>query len=220
MGHTAIVTDSTAELSPALATELGITVVPWRIGIGGDTLDDLPDFCTPGFHRDTAKRHGITSASPPRAQFFSQVYSRLAKDAEEIVSIHASSELGRAVSAAREGRMALLGKCDVHVVDSLFVSRALGMLVVRAARAAQAGVPGAEIVRLVHGLIPRTYFAFHVDSLDLLVRNGLYQSARDLGSGLARSLLMMEDGRSSQLVDQLPPGGCSCVTTIGSDEIQ
>ena len=194
MGRVAIVTDSTAELPVSLADELEITVVPWQVGVGRDTLVDGPELCTPRFFRDAVEKCVEPATAPPRAQQFTRAYAELADKSDEIVSIHASSELSSTVQAARQGRLAFLGRCDIQVVDSMFMSRALGLLVTRAAEAASAGSPSEEIVRLVNSLIPRTYLAFHVDSLDHLERNGLYRNSRDAETGLARSLLMLEDG--------------------------
>jgi len=195
MGRVAIVTDSAAELPTSLVEELGITVVPWHLGKGPSTLEDGPELWTPSFFQDARRKRALPSAVPPRSSQFAGVYAKLARDAEEIVSIHASSEMGQAVRAAQRARASLLGRCDVHVVDSMFVSKALGLLVIRASQAARDGADGAAIVRLVNGLIPRTYLAFHVDSLDYLERNGLYSNSRDAESGLPRSLLMMEAGQ-------------------------
>ena len=195
MGRVAIVTDSTAELPISLADELEITVVPWQVGVGSDTLVDGPELCTPRFYRDAVKKHVEPAASPPRAQDFAVAYANVAAESDEIVSIHASAELSSTVQAARHGSMAFLGRCNIHVVDSMFMSRALGLLVTRAAQAALAGLRSDEIVRHVNSLIPRTYLAFHVDSLEHLERNGLYRNSRDEETGLARSLLMFEEGQ-------------------------
>jgi len=189
-----IVTDSSAELAPDIVQELGITVVPWRVHLGSETRVDGPALRSAEYHRETVRKRVSTTVVAPTTHQFSAVYSRLARETDHIISIHPSSSFGTALRSADAGRMSVLGRCDVNVIDSQFISRALGLLVIEAAKAAWAGVSGPEIVRLVHGLIPRMYFGFHVDTMDYLKRNDLVRDVRDAASGLARSLLMLENG--------------------------
>lgn len=194
-----IVCDSSAELSSEEALALDITVVPWRIALGTETQDDNPGLRSTAFARDAIKSKTLPVATAPTPRQFSEVYQRLASQTGDIVSIHASAQFGRVVASANRGRLGLLGRCEVTVVDSLFISRALGSLVTRAARAALGGASGPEVVRLVHGAIPKIYFAFHVDALDYLRRGGLLNEGREAGTGLARSLFMVENGEVSSL---------------------
>ncbi len=100
------------------------------------------------------------------------------------------------VRAASQARLGMLGRCDIHVVDSQFISRALGLLVIEAARAAQRGMSGAEVARLVHGMVSHTYLAFYVETMEYLRRSGLVAGSRDLlgGSGGFKPLLLLEEG--------------------------
>jgi DegV family protein with EDD domain len=195
MSSARIVTDSTAELSADVIRELDITVVPWRLSLGTETQADEPELRSVSFYKEMIRKKVSPTAVAPSMRHFQDVYNRLAEETNEIVSIHASAELGRTVQAANQARVGLLGRCDVAVIDSHFISRALGMLVVEAALAAQRGLSGAEIARMVHGLIPRTYFAFYVETMDYLKRNGLLHHVRDLaGNGGLKPLLLLEEG--------------------------
>ena len=194
MSKARIVTDSSAELPSEAVEALGIAVVPWRVRLGPDTLVDGPDLRSRAFYREMIKRRLAPTAVAPTPRQFSGVYARLAKETGEIISIHASSQLVQAVQMANQARVGLLGSCQVNVIDSQFISRALGILVVEAAKAAQAGMSGPEIIRLVHGLIPRIYFAFYAETMDYLRQNSLLNESRDASVGLSRSLLMIEDG--------------------------
>lgn len=194
MSQARIVTDSTAELSPEIVEELDITVVPWRVDLGSESVADSPALRSTAFYKGMIKKRVLPVALPPSPRQFAQVYDKLARETDEIVSLHVSSRFANVVQTANRARIGLFGRCQVNVVDSQFISRAMGILVIEAAKAAQRGVSGADIVRLVHGLIPRTYFAFHVETMDYLKRSGLVPNARDTASGLARALLMIEDG--------------------------
>ncbi|MBC7235175.1 MAG: DegV family protein [Chloroflexi bacterium] len=195
MSKAKIVTDSSAELSPDVVERLGIEVVPWRLQMGTETVQDGPSFRSPEAYRDMIRHKVLPVPIAPDARHFTVVYERLCQEADEIVSVHCSSHLNRVFQAANQARARFLGRCEVYVVDSQFISRALGLLVEAAAQAAMEGMSGADIVRLIHGMIPRVYFAFHVEKMDYLNRAGLVADERRTATGLSRVLLMMEDGQ-------------------------
>jgi len=195
VGNARIVTDSTAELPSEVARQLGIVVVPLTIRVGSKALVDETRLQSVEFHGRMAKNGVVaTAVAPTRAQF-ADAYSQLSEESSCIVSIHISSRLNNTVKIAKDGSVGFLGRCRVSVIDSRVVSRALGILVTEAAKAARDGASGQEIVRLVLGMIPRTYFAFYVQDPDHFPRKGLLRPGR--GSGLATvgsPLLTMEDG--------------------------
>lgn len=197
MAQVRIVTDSAAELPQELVDTLGITVVPWRVQLGTETLIDSPALRTEDFYRDMVKRRRAPAALPPTAQQFAEVYSRLARETDEVVSIHGPTELGQALLAARQGRLGLLGRCEVAVLDAQFTSRALGILVTEGAKAAQAGLRAADVIRIVNGTIPRTYFTFYVEAIDHLMRQGLLRESREqMGITVGyKPLLLLEEGQ-------------------------
>ena len=196
MPNARIVTDSAADLTPEVAEELGIAIVPHRIRLGTRTLLDEPGLRTADFYRQMAKDKVSPVVVAPTWRQFTKVYSHLARDTDEIISIHISSRLSQTVPSANQGRTAFLGRCRINVIDSQFISRALGIIVVEAAKAARNGASGPEIVRLARGLIPRTYFAFCVESLAYLRQSGLLSQRRNAQDEASRrqSLFLMEDG--------------------------
>ena len=103
------------------------------------------------------------------------------------------------MAAANRARAGVLGRCQIRLIDSQFIGKPLGELVMLGARAAMAGATGTEIARLVMGSIPTTYFAFHVEVLDYLIRCGLIEREPEVPGGLAWSLLMIEDGKVAYL---------------------
>jgi DegV family protein with EDD domain len=196
MSITRIVTDSTAELGPEVVEELGIAVVPMRIRLGSKVMVDGPELRTPEFYRAMAHNRQTPAVLVPTADEFAQVYQHLGRETSEIVSIIVSGGLNGTVRAALQGRTGLLGRTSIQVVDSQLTSRALGILVTEAARAACAGANAAEIVRLARGTIARIYLAFYTETLDYLERNHLFQQAPErfgVSPGV-KPLLMIEEG--------------------------
>jgi DegV family protein with EDD domain len=201
MSQTRIVTDSTADLTPDTVADLGITVVPVRINLGAEVLTDEPSLRSVEFYKRMVKNRAVPQVVPPTARQFADVFTQLAKETDDIVCLHVSSHFSKTVQAANEGRASFLGRCHINVVDSQFISRALGILVTEAAKAALRGAKGADIVRLVRGLVARTYLVFHVETMDYMKRNGLVPQVRGsiVGMSSVKPLLMLEDGEISPL---------------------
>ncbi len=200
MSITRIVTDSTAELAPEVVEELGISVVPMRIRLGSEVLVDGPELRTPEFYRAMVHNRQAPVVLLPSAEDFAQVYRRLGRETDEIVSIIVSGGLNATVQAAMQGRSGLLGRANIQVVDSQLTSRALGILVTEAAQAARDGASAAEVVRLVRGSIACLYMAFYADNLDYLRRNHLFEWPREpFGSPGVKPLLLIEEGAITAL---------------------
>jgi len=200
MSDARIVTDSSADLSPQVARELGIEVVPLGIRLGSGVMVEGRDLHPLRFHGRVAREGLTATVVAPTPGQFGDAYARLARETSNILSIHLSSRLSGTVQAATRGRLRLLGRCHVSVIDSQAISRGLGILVTEAAKAAQNGVAASEIVRLVRGMIPRTYLAFYVQDPDHLRRHGfLRQSPGALFDVSARPILTMEEGEITRV---------------------
>lgn len=195
IAKTRIVTDSSADLTAEIVAEYGITVMPLRVQVGNEVVSDCPSLRCPDFHRR------LMSQTPPRViaptvSEFTDLFTRLAKDNSEIVSIHLSSELSPAFNAANRAKSSLLGRYQISVIDSQFVSTALGVLVLEAAAASRNGANAAEITRLIRGLLPHSYFAFYVDNTDFLNHNHLVPMSyetMEITTG-NKPVLLLEEG--------------------------
>jgi DegV family protein with EDD domain len=201
MAITRIVTDSSAELDTATVEQFHITVVPLHVQVGQESVADGPDLRSVEFSKRMVRGRlnpTILAATPRQ---LADVYARLAQETNEIVSLHLAARFNTTVLAAQQGRQGLLGRCHIEVLDTQFISRALGILVVEAAQAAQQGANAAEIVRFVRGLLPRMYLVFYVETLDYLKRNGLVQPPRaSIGAPpTVKPLLMVEEGQIAVL---------------------
>jgi DegV family protein with EDD domain len=191
-----IVTDSSSDISPRLAAELGITVIPVRINLGTEVYYDGVDVDRSDFYRYLVKSGGRPTVEPPLLKEFQTAYRRLLKSTDQVLSIHVSSRLNRTAEVAQEATKAFLGRSKITVVDSQMISWGLELLVTVAAEAAQRGASVEEIVRLVRGVIPHIYMVFYVENLDYVEGRGYHGRKRMLSGhfpGL-RPLLIMEDG--------------------------
>ncbi|MGI6380206.1 MAG: DegV family protein [Anaerolineae bacterium] len=201
MSRVRIVTDSAADLMPAIAQELEITIVPSRVQVGDRIWVDGPELRTPSFYRRVFAAASAPKILPPTGQQFMDAYAQLAPKSDTILSIHTSGALDGAVQAARYARGYLGRRYDVRVIDSQFASVALGMLVTAAAKAAHEGAPATDVEKLLRGLIPHTYCAFYVDSPERLERAGVMVEGCVGRKWDAQQcpLLLLEDGNVTLL---------------------
>lgn len=191
-----IITDSSAYFEPGDVERLGIHVVPLQIQLGNEKFLEGSDITTDELFRRVSYGAPYPVSVAPDAAAFEQVYTRLHKQTDQMLSIHISSHLSKTAYKAKLGAEGLLGRCTIEVVDSMTTSVGLGILVKAAAQAAREGATMEDIVRLVRGMIPHIYLIFYVETMDYLERNGRIGKAQAiLGSMLnIKPILFMEDG--------------------------
>jgi DegV family protein with EDD domain len=192
----AIITDSTAYFEPGEAEKLGIHVVPLTIQLGHDRFLEGIDIDSDEFFHRLSRGAPYPVSLAPDSAAFEQLYARLHKQTDQMLSIHISSHLSKTLRQARQGAESLLGRCTIEMVDSMTTSVGLGILVRAAAKAANEGASLDDIVRLVRGMIPHIYLVFYVETMDYLERSGRIGKAQAiLGSMLnIKPILFMEDG--------------------------
>ncbi|ACA59618.1 DegV family protein [Candidatus Desulforudis audaxviator] len=189
-----IVTDSTADIPAELAERHEITVVPLKVIFSDEEFyRDGIDLTPEQFFVRLAELPASTSQPSP-AEFL-DVYRPLAEQGRDIISVHISAALSGTVHSAQAAR-ALLPDASVEVIDSKVTSIPLGMAVLAAARAAQAGLGRAEILELLNSILDSTGVYFMVDTLEYLQRGGRIGRAQGLLGTLLniKPILMLKDG--------------------------
>ncbi len=196
----AIVTDSTSDLPKEERQEHNITVVPENVIFGTETYQDGIDITPERFYDmlPTAKTHPTTSQ--PSAGEFIKHYRPLLQAGKEIVSIHLSSKLSgtyaSAVAAKNDLEAELKKELPITILETPWISMALGMLCMVAAQAAQSGKSRDQVVAAVNALIPKLNIIFVLDTLEYLKRGGRIGAASAmLGTMLNfKPMLTLKDG--------------------------
>ena len=165
-----VVTDSTSDLPPEVARELGITVVPAQIQFGEQVFLDGVELTTDEFYRRLQSSPTLPKTSPASISTFNTVYCRIAEQADSIISIHVAARLSVTYDIARQASADL--KCPISVVDSQTASMACGLLAIIAAKAARAGESLEDIEGLVRQAIPNTVTFGVFGTLEYLARGG------------------------------------------------
>jgi DegV family protein with EDD domain len=191
----AIVTDSTADLPPAMATARFITVVPLTLHFDGRSLLDGVDITAAEFYRrlPSATTHPTTSQPSPGR--FADTYSDLLKNHEAVVSIHISAKLSGTFESARQAADMTDPK-RVRVIDSEVVSMSLGLVTLAAAALASQNLDAAAIESRVLAMKPHLHTYFSVATLEFLRRGGrIGRASALLGSVLqVKPVLCIRDG--------------------------
>jgi DegV family protein with EDD domain len=209
-----IVTDSTADLPPKLVKELGITVVPVYVRFGEEVYLDGVDMSGDEFYQRLEKTTVHPSTVQPGPQDFLEVYRKLAKGADGIVSIHVSAKLSGTCNSALMAKDMLDTKCPVAVVDSEMTTMGLGLLSIVAADMANAGEKADKIVKEVKKTIPKIPLLCLFDTLKYLLLGGRIGKAKALlGSILnVKPMITLKDG-------EVVPAGQARTRAKGIDKL-
>jgi DegV family protein with EDD domain len=165
----AIVTDSTADLPPERAAELGIHVVPLVVRIDEASYEDGTELPPAMFYEKLRDAKSVPSTSQPSIGAFQAAYEGV--EADEIISIHISSKLSGTVNSARAAAAQVPAK-RIAVVDSAQVSLSLGYVAIAAAEAAQGGAGFDDVHAMVEREVQQTGFYAVLDTLAHARRSG------------------------------------------------
>ena len=196
----AVVTDSTAYLSPGIADRYGVTEVPLHVVLGDRTGAEGLEVSPADVASALSERRMKVSTSRPTPAEFVDRYRSLG--VPDVVSVHLSAELSgtweAAVLAADEVRAEGIA---VRVVDSRMLAMGLGFAVIAAAQAAAGGAEAEAVERAAVQQAGRTDVIFYVDTLEHLRRGGrIGAAAALLGTALSvKPLLHVTDGRIAPL---------------------
>jgi DegV family protein with EDD domain len=209
-----IVTDSTADLPPKLAKELGITVVPVYVRFGEEVYLDGVDISGDEFYQRLEKTKVHPSTVQPGPQDFLEVYRKLSKGTDGIVSIHVSAKLSGTCNSGLMAKDMLDTKCPVEVVDSKTVTMGLGLIAIMAATMAKKGESRDKIVKEVKKTIPKIHLLCLFDTLKYLLLGGRIGKAKALlGSILnVKPMITLKDG-------EVVPAGQARTRAKGIDKL-
>jgi DegV family protein with EDD domain len=179
-----IVTDSGADLSFEECQKIGVTMVPLKVDVDGVSYQAGVDI-------DPVKFYDMMDASPtmpitstPSIGEFVEVYERLAKEDDDILSIHISSGLSATYSVAKQAAEAV-GNPRIHLIDTLTLSAGQAWSVLAAAKMQAAGKSLQETLEKLNEIYQATYTHFTLPDLKYLIAGGRISHLK----GLLASLL-------------------------------
>ena len=168
----ALLTDSTADLSPALVGDKPIYVVPLKIVCADGEHSDGVDIFAPDIY-DRLHRGELPRTSLPDGGSISDALDRIKADGyEKVLAVMLSSGLSGTYNMVRlqaETRRDL----EIAVFDSKSGSLGMGIMVLQLWEDIQAGASWDWLVeKRLPGLIANTFPFFSVDTLEYLSKGG------------------------------------------------
>ena len=166
----ALLTDSCADIPPALCERYGIYVLPLRLLFADGEYLDGQTITADGLYARLPRELPVTSL--PSGEQVEAVFSRIAADGyEKVLAVHLSAGLSGTYNLVR-----LLGgertDLEVRAFDSVSGSLGIGLVLIQAARLIEQGCDWDSLLGLVPGMIAGTKVFFCVDTLEYLQKGG------------------------------------------------
>lgn len=180
---TAVVTDSTAYLSKAEEQQYNIHVVPLSVIFDKETYAEGVDIDVATFYDKVREAKELPKTSQPPIGEFVSLFEKLAKDYDEIVTVHLSSGISGTYQGAVQAGEIVEG-VDVYGFDSEIACAVQGFYVIEAAKMAQQGASAKEIITKLDEMKQEMRAYFMVDDLSHLQRGGRLSAASALIGGL------------------------------------
>ena len=168
-----VVTDSACDLPEELVEKHGITIVPLSIRFGEEEFVDRIDLTPTQFWAKCAASPAHPETAAPSPGAFVSVFEAAAEAGREgVICINLSSGLSGTFGSASTAAASVSGRIPVKVIDSKSITMGQGMLVLAAARAAEAGRGMDSIESETEDLIPRVHIYGALDSLEHIKKGG------------------------------------------------
>ncbi|MDE2805551.1 MAG: DegV family EDD domain-containing protein [Gemmatimonadota bacterium] len=166
-----ILVDSGSDLPEAVVRAHGIHVVPLLLIEDGKTLRDGIDVTAEEFHARLEDGRTLPSTSQPPPGDFIAAFERASGDAEVVIAVLVAAALSGIYRSA-ENAASMVPDLDIRLVDSEAASLLVGLLALKAAELAEAGLPADDIVAEVRRIRRQSGILFTVRNLDRLIASG------------------------------------------------
>ncbi len=191
-----IMTDSSADLPEKLAREYDITVVPLNVHYGEEIFKDGIEIWSDEFYNRLRNEAFLPDTSEASPSEFLTFYQETTSPEDTIIGIFISQEMSATIDSAKSGAKLLENGPKVEIIDSRYVSMALGLIVIKAARMAKTNATSIEIIAAIHEWQKNVAVYFTPSSLEYLYRTGRIGKASTMVGSLLniKPILSIENG--------------------------
>ncbi|MFD1178436.1 DegV family protein [Paenibacillus puldeungensis] len=195
MAKVKIFADSTSDLPAEWLSRYDIGIVPLYVVFGNETFRDGVDIVPTDIYKRVEAEGNLPKTTAPSPKDFMDAFGPYIERGQDIVYISLSSKLSSTYQNAKiaaeefpEGR--------IHVFDSYTLCSGIGLLVMKAAKAAEKGDTLDEIVAMLERCRPLVETQFVIDTLEYLYKGGRCSGMQNfIGSLLQiRPVLKLVDG--------------------------
>lgn len=173
MSRVAIFTDSASDLDLAEAVAAGIGIVPLMVTFGDESFRSGTELSTSAFWERMVAPGAPwpkTAASSP-GEFKEAYEAAFAAGAEAIVSVHVAATLSGTIKSVQIARDMLPDR-EIHIVDSLSVSMAEGILARMGMDLAAEDRPAAEIAETLESRAGDMVIYVALETLEYMKKGG------------------------------------------------
>jgi DegV family protein with EDD domain len=190
-----VVTDSTADLTPAWLERFGVAMVPLVINWDGKTFRDKIDLSTGEFYRRLRTTKALPKTGAPSLAAFEAAFREQLKQHDAVISINLAARLSGTYAVARKAAESVDPQ-RISVIDSGTVSIGISWLAELTATLGRQGLAPAEIVEQVNQTKGRVRILALLETLEFLQRGGrIGRAAAFAGTLLSvKPILSVRDG--------------------------
>jgi len=178
----ALVTDSTCDLSQDLLDNYQVNMLPVNINFGENHYLDKVTIQPEQFYTLLKENKDYPKSSQVNEKAFVNLYSHLASHYDSVIAVHLSDKLSGTFNSSQKAALAIskeFGK-PITVINSKNISGALGLLVLRIARAIEESKSHDEIVNLTSKWTSELKLFVSVRDIIYLIRGGRLSAAKGL----------------------------------------
>lgn len=175
-----IISDSTCDLSLELLEKYEIDILPLHVILGDQDFEDGRSITPDEIYRWSDENKQTPKTAAVSVEEAEKGFAKYVEDGGEIVCFAISESMSSTANAMRLAAQRLNAEDKVTVIDSANLSTGVGLLVIEAARMAQAGMNARQIAEIIEKLKPRVRASFVVDTLTFLHRGGRCSGAAAL----------------------------------------
>ena len=177
-----IFSDSTCDLGKELCERYSVSIIPLCIVMGEKSYYDGEEMGQEEIFRWAEENKTTPKTAAITAERLEGAVKPALDAGDDVILFTIASGMSSTYNLAQiysEDN----GNGHMHVIDSANLSTGIGLLVIKAAEMAAAGVSAKEIVSAIDKLIPYVRASFVIDTLTFLARGGRCSSASALLAG-------------------------------------
>ena len=175
-----IISDSTCDLPQELCKQYDIDILPLHIILGADDYEDGFGITPDELYRWSDENKQTPKTSACAVDEAMAMFEPYVNEGREIVCFSISESMSSTCNNMRLAAHKLEAEDKIFIIDSANLSTGIGLMVIEAARMAQAGMAAREIAEVIEVLKPRVRSSFVVDTLTYLHRGGRCSGAAAL----------------------------------------
>jgi uncharacterized protein len=178
----ALVTDSTCDLAQELIDNYQINMLPINIHFGENHYLDKVTIKPDQFYTLLKENTDYPKSSQVNEKSFTNLYSHLASHYDSIIAIHLSDKLSGTFNSSQKAAQSIskeFGK-PISVINSRNLSGALGLLVLRTAKAIEAGYSHEQLVKMTEKWTNDLRIFVSVKDIKYLIRGGRLSAVKGL----------------------------------------